>query len=178
MAVWVSLTEVITMSPLIKIIESSTNTNSPTNLPVVVNVYVQQTNRWLHNLLAKLIGFIIGTELSRLLDWALSVLQRLLLVYNIQEGETCLALSQFKTGKLIFRHTCLLTSCGFAYKCLKSIRTTPEGNIQFLVTTLYAYVPFDKVPWYLSPADFRNLPLTSSVNYYLYSNGLHNAFCY
>lgn len=71
-------------------------------------------------------------------------------------------ISNFKTGKLVFVHQRLMYTKGYQYKTLAT--TIKINNItQNVLTTPFARVPCDVLPWYMTRAEFDTLPLGSSV---------------
>lgn len=71
-------------------------------------------------------------------------------------------ISNFKTGKLVFVHQRLMYTKGYQYKCLQT-KYKLNNYYQYLLTTPYANVPCDVIPWYMSKSEFKNLPLGSKM---------------
>lgn len=73
-------------------------------------------------------------------------------------------ISNFKTGKLVFTHHRMLYSQGYQFKSLLTDKDVSYYK-QCLVTTPYAYIPCDILPWYMTMAEFKSLPYNSKVKY-------------
>lgn len=77
-------------------------------------------------------------------------------------GRVMAPISNFTKGKIVFMHSRLLTSCGYQYKTLLQ-RDTGYSKTQALITTPYARVPVECLPWYLTHQEFKNLPPDCTV---------------
>lgn len=66
-------------------------------------------------------------------------------------------------GSAVFRHKRIVTSYANNFTYVKATWTPYTAKKQFYLTTPLACVPVDSIPWYLSPAEFNALPITSEV---------------
>lgn len=70
---------------------------------------------------------------------------------------------EFHKGKLVFNHQRMMFSYGYQFKSFKTQCATSDQMAESLTLTPYANVPVDCVPWYLTPSEFDNLPVTSGI---------------
>lgn len=72
-------------------------------------------------------------------------------------------ISDFKTGKLVYVHQRIMYSKGYQFKCLDTLLKPDSVNTMSVMTTPFARVPCDFIPWYLKQNEFDNLPHNSSI---------------
>lgn len=70
---------------------------------------------------------------------------------------------EYKKGKIIFKHSRIMSSYGLDFAVIKGDYTTPGGKTQLLTITPFARVPVEILPWYMTSSEFYQLPYGSEV---------------
>lgn len=71
--------------------------------------------------------------------------------------------SAFKTGKLVYVHQRIMYIKGYQFKCLDTKLKASDTFKMSVMTTPFAKVPCDYIPWYLKRREYDNLPHNSSI---------------
>lgn len=71
-------------------------------------------------------------------------------------------ISNFTTGKIVFIHQRIMITKGYQFKCIQGNAKLGSYTYNFL-STPYAKVPCDVIPWYMTKCEFDKLPNNTSV---------------
>lgn len=70
---------------------------------------------------------------------------------------------EYKKGKLIFKHSRIMSTYGLDFATITGGFKSVGSKTQLLTVTPYARVPVEILPWYMTGAEFEQLPYGSEV---------------
>lgn len=82
---------------------------------------------------------------------------------GINAGNVLTTPRGYDTHRYSFSHTRLLSTFGYQYSIVDSTVTDANGQTYYYVTTPYARVPCHGIPFYMTQAEFKYLPVGAEV---------------